>query len=165
MFKKLTLICALFAVFMAGQQAKAVRFGLNTGFYNEQTCSNCGSSREFGFKIGAYIDPSPQQGGCCSAPLANAAPAIVPPPMPCGCCVSRPRCGCGAPPIAPPLPVSEQSHPVIQPRTEVYLLVLPQQYLAPAPQQYQPAPQYYQETPQYYYQEQVPQNQPVRGLW
>ncbi|HEY9886084.1 MAG TPA: hypothetical protein V6C96_02365 [Vampirovibrionales bacterium] len=49
--------CSLFL--LASQEASAIRFGLQSGLYNEGFKTNCGSSRDVGLRLGFYLDKTP----------------------------------------------------------------------------------------------------------
>lgn len=119
------LLCLTLLMFTGmTNEAFAIRFGLNTGFYNEQLATQCFRSREFGLRLGFYADrtlndliyasavrginicgPGTPCGAPVAAPVGCSSAVPVAAPAPCGCSgptqiVNLPApVGCGGAPV------------------------------------------------------------------
>ncbi|MDJ0625013.1 MAG: hypothetical protein QNJ31_01440 [Candidatus Caenarcaniphilales bacterium] len=208
LFKRLVFCLAILTFIGTTQDAQAIRFGLNSGFYNEKVNVPCAGSREFGLRLGFYFDKTANDiiyasairginlckigGGCAQTQHAQMEPVGCA-PAPVGCTPAPVCSSCvkgtvethhtatATPAVFPSsaTPIQQifayppggnfQAAPAVAsaPKTEVYLLVLPDQAKRQVRYQQQTA---YQAAPQYepeYYSEPVEYTSqaPVRGMW
>ncbi|MDX1919505.1 MAG: hypothetical protein SFU25_02085 [Candidatus Caenarcaniphilales bacterium] len=186
------------------QDAQAIRFGLNTGLYKEGIKTSCAHTGEVGLRLGLYFDRSVNDLMYAAAKrgvslcdigcgCGGGEPVPVQAPVGCGAPVTPICRSCQAVPPAPISPCQFQqalanqmaapqfapmAQPVAQaaPKTEIYLLVLPetrsqqpqQQPVAYYPPQAQAQPYYAPPQQPQYYREPVEyseEGRPVRGMW
>jgi hypothetical protein len=173
------IFCCLIA-FMAivgfAQDAKAIRFGINSGLYRESIRTSCARTGEIGLRLGLYFDRTPNDlmyaaatrgiSLCdigCGCGGGQAVQQFAPAAAPCGggCASAAPvpfarTCGAGhadyASAYAPVaygggsiLPQQFVQAAPAAPKTEIYLLVLPDSFRSGLGQAQAPGQQYGQQ--------------------